>query len=452
MNAWTSNSASSLVRTEAALQAMEVWQGRVNAMITITADAAHAQARAADRAAEAGQWLGLLHGMPMVIKDNLDTAGIRTTSGSLFFKDHVPNHDATVVARLKRAGAVILGKCTMHEFAFGVRSYNPVIGQARNPYDPARVPGGSSGGSGIAVATGMAEAAIGTDTGGSIRLPAAICGVTGLRPTSGRVSNYGCMPVSLSHDTIGPMARTALDCARIFAVIAGYDDQDPVSEPRPLENFLPSLGDGIAGVRIGVPLNFYLDQCAPAVMDAYRSSLATLEQLGAKLVDVSVPGVEGIQAEASAMIFSDACQLHGDRLDHEENWGPMTLERLRAGLVYTGRDYARAVRAKESWKRTLARLFATVDILASPTITDEPPLIEDGKTLLAATKAVTQNTYCGAFGHIPGLSVPNGASVNGMPLGLQLESAWWQEPLLLRAGYAFQSATDWHERHPALSG
>jgi aspartyl-tRNA(Asn)/glutamyl-tRNA(Gln) amidotransferase subunit A len=181
----------SLARVEACLPAINRWQGRVNAMVTTAEDAARAEAVAADRAAAEGRWLGLLHGMPMVIKDNLDTAGVRTTSGSLFFKDHVPNQDATVVAKLKRAGAVIVGKCTMHEVAFGIRSYNPVIGQSRNPYDLARVPGGSSGGSGIAVATGMAEAALGTDTGGSIRLPAAICGITGLRPSLGRVLEPG---------------------------------------------------------------------------------------------------------------------------------------------------------------------------------------------------------------------------------------------------------------------
>ena len=260
----------SSARVEACLAAIDTWQSRVNAMVTVTEDAARVEAAAADRAESEGRWLGLLHGMPMVIKDNLDTAGVRTTAGSLFFKDHIPNRDATVVAKLKRAGAVIVGKCTMHEVAFGVRSYNPVTGQARNPYDLTRVPGGSSGGSGIAVATGMVEAALGTDTGGSIRLPAAICGITGLRPTSGRVSSQGCLPVSLSHDTIEPMAASALDCARIFAVIAGFDDQDPTSKARPLENFLPSIDERIAGLRIGVPRNHYLEGGSPDVVAAFH--------------------------------------------------------------------------------------------------------------------------------------------------------------------------------------
>ncbi|MFM9941474.1 MAG: amidase [Hyphomicrobiaceae bacterium] len=448
MSAAISRPPSSTARVEACLDAIDRWQPHVNAMVTITAAAARAEAAAADRATADGRWLGLLHGLPMVIKDNLDTAGVRTTSGSLFFKDHVPNHDATVVAKLRRAGAVVLGKCTMHEVAFGIRSYNPVIGQSRNPYDLARVPGGSSGGSGIAVATGMATAALGTDTGGSVRLPAAICGITGLRPTSGRVSNNGCLPVSSSHDTVGPMAASALDCARIFAVIAGYDDQDPSSVPQPLENFLPALDDGIAGRRIGVPRNHYLEGCSAEVQAAYTEALAKLEGLGAKLVDVTVAGAEGIQDEAAAMIFSDACHLHAERLQDASRWGAMTLERMRAGLKYTGRDYARAVRAREGWRRTVARLFGDIDMLASPTIIDEPPLIEDGQSLLTATMSVTKNTYCGAFAGLPGLSVPNGRSRNGLPLGLQLESAWWGEPMLLRAGHAFQQVTEWHHMRP----
>lgn len=440
--------ATATARVETALAAINDWQPHVNAMVTVTADQARAEAAAADKALAEGRWLGLLHGLPMAIKDNIETAGVRTTSGSLFFKDHVPNHDATVVTKLRNAGAVIVGKCTMHEVAFGIRSHNPVIGQARNPYDLSRVPGGSSGGSGIVVATGMAEAALGTDTGGSIRLPSAICGITGLRPTSGRVSNHGCLPVSLSHDTIGPMATTAMDCARIFAVIAGYDDQDPSSERRVLENFLPAMGDGIQGARIGVPRNFYLQGCSREVAKAYEEALARLEKLGARLVEVTVAGVEGIQEEASAMIFSDACHLHAERMQDESRWGAMTIERLKAGLKYTGRDYARAVRARESWKRTLARLFEEVDVLASPTIIDEPPHIDDGQTLYKATMAVTKNTYCGAFAGLPGISVPCGQSGGGLPFGLQLEAGWWGEPLLLKAAHAFQQVTEWHLMRP----
>lgn len=437
-------------RLEACLAETARWQERTNAYVTVTADAARAEARAADAAAAAGRWLGLLHGLPIAIKDNLDTAGVRTTSGSLFFGDRRPNEDATIVARLRRAGAVIVGKATMHEVAFGVRSHNPVVGQARNPHDLSRIPGGSSGGSGIVVAAGMAEAAIGTDTGGSVRLPAALCGITGLRPTHGRVSNHGCLPVSASHDTVGPMARTAAECALIFTVLAGYDSKDPASEDRPLESFLPTLGDGIAGVRIGVPRTFYLDGCSPAVTEAYRRALKVLESLGARLVDVDVPGAAAMQDEAAVVIYSDACQLHAERLGDAARWGPTTIERMRQGLAFTGRDYARAMRAREQWRRTLAHVFAEVDILASPTTVDGAPPIEDGRGLGAATLSVAKNTYCGAFGYLPGLSLPMGVTADGLPLALQLEAAWWREPLLLRAGHAFQQATDWHALRPKL--
>lgn len=442
---------SSVARLEACLDAIESWQPSVNAMVTTTETAARTEAIAADQASAEGRWLGLLHGMPIAIKDNLDTAGVRTTSGSLFFKDHVPNRDAPTVAKLKQAGAVIVGKCTMHEVAFGIRSHNPVIGQARNPYDLSRIPGGSSGGSGIAVATGMAEAALGTDTGGSVRLPAAICGITGLRPTTGRVSNRGCLPVSSSHDTVGPMAGSALDCARIFAVISGFDEQDPTSADYPLENFLPRLGDGIQGLRVGVPRNYYLDGCSSDVATAYQAALKKLESLGARLVDVTVAGAEGIQAETSVMIFSDAAHLHADRLKDEARWGATTLERLKAGLAFSGRDYARSMRARESWKRTVARLYREIDVLATPTVVDEPPPIEDGLSLYKTTMSVTKNTYGGAFAGVPGISLPNGVSRGGKPLGLQLESAWWGEPMLLRLGHTYQQATDWHLRRPRMT-
>lgn len=446
----TSAGQSSVARTEACLEAIEAWQPHVNAMVTTTVETARREAAAADKSAADGRWLGVLHGLPMAIKDNIETAGVLTTAGSLFYKDHVPNADAPVVERLRKAGAVIIGKCTMHELAFGIRSYNPVIGQSRNPYDTSRVPGGSSGGSGIVVATGMAEASLGTDTGGSVRLPAAICGITGLRPTSGRVSNRGCVPLSPPHDTIGPMARTALDCARIFAVTAGHDPEDASSKEAPLENFLPRMGDGIKGVRIGVPQNYYLENCSSEVLAAYEASLKVLEKLGAKLVKVRVSGAETAQDHGQVLIYSDAAERFAEQMKQPKLWGAMTLERLSTALAYTSRDYARALRGKEAWQRSLAKVFTEVDILASPTIADEPPLIEDGRSLLKATMSVTKNTYCGAISGIPGLSVPNGASKNGLPLALQLEGAWWSEPLLLRAGHAIQQVTDWHKRRPTL--
>ncbi|MEZ5854187.1 MAG: amidase [Hyphomicrobiaceae bacterium] len=437
-------------RLEAGLEAEKVWNPHVNAVITSMASSAREAATAADVAASEGRWLGLLHGMTIAVKDNIDTAGTKTTMGSLFFKDNVPNRDAPVISRLRRAGAVLTQKVTMHEFAFGVRSMSSLIGQCRNPWDPTRIPGGSSGGSGVAVATGMADAALGTDTGGSVRIPAAINGVTGLRPTSGRVPNSGCFPVSAAHDTIGPMARSALDCARLFAVMAGYDPEDPTSRDQPLENFLPSLDQGIRGVRIGVVRNYYFDGVPADRGAALEEAIRKLESLGAVITDINLPDAERIQDACAVMIYCDACDVHRERLQNPQQWSPQTIERLRLGLDWSGVDYAAAVRAKEGWMRTMAKAFDQVDIILTPTLPIDPPPHAEDRSLWAATKAVAQNTYNGAFAHIPGLAVPCGFSSAGFPVSMQLEAAWWKEPLLLRAAHAYQQVTDWHLRRPQL--
>ena len=439
---------STRVRVSECLEQIEAVNESLNAVITVTGEDALAAAEALDNDA----WAGLLHGMPMVVKDNIDTAGIRSTSGARFLANNIPNRDATVVQRLRRAGAVVLGKANLHELCFGIRSNNSVAGQCHNPWSPVHVPGGSSGGSGAAVAAGFCVGALGSDTGGSVRLPASMNGISGLRPTVGRVPNTGSTPVSLSQDTIGPMARRVSDVARIFAVIAGYDASDPMSDGRPLENFLPSLNDGVAGVRIGLPREGYFEGAEPTVEAAVREAAAVLEEQGAVLVDVDVPEMAAMHEWASVVIFSDACSIHGERLRNEpDSIDSDTAVRMRTGFDYTGADYASAMRVRAVWRRTLLDVFQRVDILLSPTVHTEVPLIDDNKDLLSATRDATRNTYAGAFGQIPGLSVPCGFSAGGLPVGLQLEAAWWQEPLLLRVGHCFQQATDWHLRQPPLA-
>ena len=434
---------------ERSLDVIERDGERLNAFVTVAPEAAREAAEAADRAAAEGRWLGLLHGMAMAVKDNIETAGLRTTSGSTFFENHVPNDDAAVVARLRRAGAVIVGKAMLHELCFGVRSVNPVSGQCRNPWNTERVPGGSSGGSAAALAAGMVEGALGSDTGGSVRLPASICGVSGLRPTVGRVPNHGATPVSATFDTIGPMARRVEDVARILAVIAGPDRRDPISIDQPLENFLPGLGDGIARVRMGVPGNFYFDDLADDIAEPVMAAVRELERHGAELVEVDVPGAEETHLHATVMIFSDACAYHAERLsERPEGFSKDVYDRMTNGWRYSAVDYARALRAREAWCRSLAELFERVDILVSPTTPADPPPVVDERTLLEATADATRNTYAGGLGAIPGLSVPCGFSAAGLPVGLQLEAAWWREPLLLRAGVAYQSATEWHLARP----
>ena len=424
----------------------------LNAMVTATAETARGQADACDRAAAEGRWLGLLHGMPVALKDNIETAGVRTTSGAAYLADHIPNRDAPVVGRLKAQGAVLVGKANMQELAWGVVSTNPVTGQCRNPWNPDHIPGGSSGGSGAAVAAGMAHASLGTDTGGSVRIPAAMTGIAGLRPTHGRISIRGITPVSVAHDTVGPMARTVADVARLFAVLAAYDPLDHVSRMLPLDNFLPRLGDGIEGVRIGLARNFFFDGLDGEVEAAVRAGAGTLEALGAQLVDVTLPGAETAQRWTTIMAYADACAYHRERLDA----GPGALseavyERMIMGRDFSAVDYSQAMRGREAWRRALADMFETVDLLLAPTTPRPAPPIADDRSLHRATQDATRFTYGGALASIPGLSVPCGFSAGGLPIGMMLEGAWGAEPLLLRVGHAYQQATDWHlRRAPCL--
>ncbi len=437
---------------EGCLARIEALDPALNAMITTTAEAAREAADACDRAAAEGRWLGLLHGLPVALKDNIETAGVRTTSGAAYLADHIPNRDAPAAARLKAQGAILIGKANLQELAWGVVSTNPVAGQCRNPWNPARIPGGSSGGSGAAVAADMAETALGTDTGGSVRIPAAMTGIAGLRPTHGRISIRGITPVSVAHDTVGPMARRVADVARIFAALAAYDPLDPVSRDLPLGNFLPSLGDGIAGVRVGLARNFFFEDVDDGVEAAVREGARTLESLGARLVDVALAGAETAQRWTTIMAYANACAYHRERLDA----GPGAIsrsvyERMMLGRDFSAVDYAEAMRGREAWQRTLAEAFETVDVLLAPTTPRPAPPIADERSLHRATQEATRFTYGGALASIPGLSVPCGFAADGLPVGMMLEAAWGAEPLLLRMGHAYQTATDWHlRRAPCL--
>ena len=262
----------SLDATEAYLERIERLDGRIRAYITVTAESAREQAGAADEALARGETLGPLHGLPVALKDNIDTAGVRTTVGSAFFADHVPERDAEVARRLREAGAVLLGKVTMHEFAYGATTQNPHHGFCRNPWDLERIPGGSSGGSGAAVSAGLCAAALGTDTGGSVRIPAALNGVSALRPTNGRVSNRGVFPITWTFDTVGPLARAVADLALVFSVLPGFDPEDPGSANRPADEVLDRLDLGLAGLRIGVPETFFFEDVDDEVVSVVRAA------------------------------------------------------------------------------------------------------------------------------------------------------------------------------------
>ena len=431
---------------EAGLSKIEAQNESLTTFITVTESQARADAEAADAAAAEGRWLGLLHGMPMAVKD---TAGVRTTSGAKFWSQRVPNDDAPVIKRLKAAGAVIVGKATLGELVFDIRSHNPVVGHAKNPWDLTRSPGGSSGGSAAALAADMCVGALGSDTGGSVRIPASFCGVSGLRPTHGAVPNTGATQVSVANDTIGPMARRVEDVARIFAVTVGYEPSDPHSIDHDFGNFLPRLHDGIEGLRIGIPRNFFFDNIDPDIEAAVRNAADVFEGLGAELVEIELPGAEQAFPQVCVQIYCDAANFHRQRLTEEpEAFSAPIYERMKRGLEISGVEYAASMRFKETWMRTIGEAFNVVDVILSPT-TPVPALpLEDTPDLHELTGRAASLTYAGSLASIPGLSLPCGFTNDGLPAGVMLQAAWWNDPLLLQAGCAYQSVTDWHERRP----
>ncbi len=434
---------------EAGLAKIEAQNETLTTFITVIEAQARADAEAADAAAAEGRWLGLLHGMPMAVKDNIDTAGVRTTSGAKFWSERVPNDDAPVIKRLKAAGAVIVGKATLGELVFDIRSHNPVVGHAKNPWDLSRSPGGSSGGSAAALAADMCVGALGSDTGGSVRIPASFCGVSGLRPTHGAVPNTGATQVSVANDTIGPMARRVEDVARIFAVTVGYEPSDPHSIDHDFGNFLPRLHNGIEGLRIGIPRNFFFDNIDTDIEAAVRNAADVFESLGAELVEIDLPGAEQAFPKVCVQIYCDAANFHRQRLTEEPNaFSAPIYERMKRGLDIPGVDYAASMRFKETWMRTVGEAFEGVDVILSPT-TPVPALpLEDTPDLHVLTGRAASLTYAGSLASIPGLSLPCGFTTDGLPAGVMLQAAWWNDPLLLQAGCAYQSVTDWHHRRP----
>ena len=434
------------------LENIERYDGELRSFITVSARQALKQARFADEQAKQGKWLGPLHGMPVALKDNIDTEGCLTTRGAIPFAANVPELDAVVVSRLKRAGAIVLGKTTLGELVFDIRSHNPIVGAPRNPWDPERSPGGSSGGSASALAARMTVGALGSDTGGSIRIPAAHCGVAGLRPTHGVVPATGASAVSPQNDTLGPMARHVVDVARLFAVIAGVDAQDPYSVPHAYPDMPAQLVHGVQGLRIGIPERFYFDSVSSDIADAVSEAGRELERAGAVLVPIQLPGAEATYDAGSVLIYSDVAFCNRDLLQEPGQMTPLMFERMRRGLDLTAVDYAGALQFKREWQQTLRRTFSQVDLILTPT--SPVPAIPNGETadLHTMTSRAAQFTYGGSLGGIPGLSLPCGFTRQGLPVGALLQGAWFSEPLLFRAGHAYQQTTAWHEQLPPVFG
>jgi aspartyl-tRNA(Asn)/glutamyl-tRNA(Gln) amidotransferase subunit A len=433
---------------EAHLSRIATHDARCNSFITVTADHALAQARAADDALARGVRRGLLHGIPIALKDLYDTAGIRTTAGATFFADRVPDADARAVTLLYQAGAVLLGKLNMHEWALGVTNINPHYGPSRNPWDTSRITGGSSGGAAAALAAGLCMGALGSDTGGSIRIPASLCGIVGFKPTSGRVSLQGVVPLSWNLDHAGPMARTVTDAALLLQATAGYDPDDPASIAAPVDDLLADIDAGVAGWRIALADDAHFGQADAEVLAAVRRAAVVFEELGAHVERVDLGrGQEAAQMNA-LMTTSDAAAFHRDRLrDHPEKFGADVRMRLERGAAFTSTEYILARRLQSEWRRQLERLFETFDLLLTPTAPITALPIEG----LDSVEAARQLTRCTApfnLAGLPALSLPCGMSVAGLPIGLQIVAAPWREVHVLRAGKAFESATVWHRQTP----
>lgn len=439
-------------RVETCAEAIRSHDGRLRAFITPTIETALEEASAADEVAGRGDVLGLLHGAVIALKDNIEVAGVRCTAGSAFFADHVPNRDAPVVARLRRAGAVLIGKANLHEFAYGATSQNQHYGRCRNAWDDTRLPGGSSGGSGVAVAAGMCEVALGTDTGGSIRMPASLNGICGLRPTAGAVPNRGSFPVSPPYDTIGPMARRIVDVARVYAVIAGPDAQDPTSALATPPDVLGGLTSGIDGLRILVPTRFFEAESEPDVAAAVRQAAEILANLGAVVEEGDLPGAEAAQAHLMPIIYADAAAYHRARLEREaDRFGRDVRARLQPGLELRAIEYAHSLRWLEGWRQQATQLFQRrCDLVLTPTMPCTAPPIEPDHDVIAVSTRLSRFTWLWPAAGGPALSLPCGFDGHGLPIGMQLAGPHWSEPLLLRLGHAYQSVTDWHRRRPAL--
>ena len=442
---------------EATLERIAAVNPRLAAYITVFEQEAMQVARAAELMVLAGHTLGPLHGVPIALKDNVATRGARTTAGSKILADWVPEHDATVTARLRAAGAILVGKLNLHEFAWGGTSANPHWGTVRNPWNIERFPAGSSGGSGAAVAARACFGAIGTDTGGSIRLPSAVNGIVGLRPTYGRVSNHGIVPLAWSMDTAGPMTRTVEDCALMFSAIAGHDPKDATTARAPVADYMVGLGDGLAGLRIGVVPGYFFHHLQPPVHDAVRGALDRMVALGAQLVDVEIADIHGNISAQLTIESAEPSTYHQRWLrERPDDYGDDVRTLLEVGELLLATHYLQAQRYRALLRNQFMDAFRRVDVFVCPTLPFTATRVGEAKVVIEdgveedMLSAIMQFTGVPSLTGLPSLAVPCGFDPDGLPVGMQIIGRPFDEATLLRAGAAFQAATDFHRRAPEL--
>jgi aspartyl-tRNA(Asn)/glutamyl-tRNA(Gln) amidotransferase subunit A len=445
--------------TEAALAHLDRMQPVLNSFITILHDQAMNEAREQEAALMRGEYLGPLHGIPIGIKDNIAVAGIRATVGSKVLANHVSEEDALVVSRCKQAGAIILGKENMEEFAAGSTSNNIHYGPVHNPWNLDRIPGGSSGGGGANVASGVTFASLGTDLGGSVRGPANFCGIVGMKQTFGRVSQRGLMVTSFNGDHIGPLTRSVRDSALVLQAIAGFDPLDPSTVPVPVPDFSESLGEGLRGLTMGVPSNYYFDLMEPEVETAVRQAINALEELGVEAREVSIPSMEYFGALRIAAM-ADGIVAHEPYLERgREDYGPTVLYRTLAGQFVLGRDYSKAMKVQRIIKEDYARVLHDVDFLVTPSSPVAAWRIDTETVTLAGTEYPVRGAGGGMTGRctspsnatgLPAMSVPCGFTQDGLPIGVQLIGRPFDEQLLYRVAHGYEAVSPSRHRTPPV--
>ena len=443
--------ASSVDLTRACLGRIDRLQGSLNAFITVTRDQALEQARRLDDERRNGRWRGPLHGIPLALKDDIDTAGVRTSCGSALFIERVPDEDAEVTRRLQAAGGVILGKLNMDEFGLGGNSVVTYFKPVRNPWMLERSAGGSSGGSGAAVAAGLCFGALGTDTTGSIRIPAAFCGVVGFKPTYGRVSMRGVIPLSWTFDHVGPIARTVEDAALMLQVIAGHDAQDPTSLDVPVPDYVAALKTPVAGLRLGTPRLQFYEALDPEVAAASEAALGVLRRIGSKVSDVRLPPLVTVPSVAGEEMYAYHAELFG-----KTPWlyQQPTRRRLEAWSKLPAWDYILARREVDRLRRDIRKVFEHVDLLVTPTVKIQPRTIEESIRRAESEKPLPLELgNTGDFNALglPAISIPCGFSRTGLPIGLQIVGPHAGEGRVLALAHAYEQATPWHTRRPPLA-
>jgi aspartyl-tRNA(Asn)/glutamyl-tRNA(Gln) amidotransferase subunit A len=447
------NALSSVELVQVYLRRIEEYNPALNAFITVTGEQALASAREMDEERRRGHWRGPLHGIPIALKDLIDTAGVRTTAASELFKERVPSEDAEVVRRLRSAGAIILGKTNLHEFAYGGTSAVSYFGPVHNPWALDRIPGGSSGGSAAATAAALCSCALGTDTAGSVRIPAAYCGIVGFKPTYGRVSNRGVVPESWTLDHVGPMCRSVEDAALMLAAIAGYDELDPTTVNMPVTDYSRALRMQTSRLRLGVPRRPFFDGLHPEIANAMDSAIGLLRRLSGSVEEIALPPT----AVPLDRLFTDvrsveAYTYHSQWVSESpEKYQVATRQRIVENAASVSpSSYARSRRALDVARREIKKTFAVVDLLITPTMALLPAKISDNVDAQAGANyplAIRNTAPFDVLG-LPTISVPCGFTISGLPIGLQISGAPFAESTVLALAYAYEQATNWHNMHP----